>query len=119
MTTTHTVDALFAGKESGVRRIYDRLLTEARTVGPFEEDPKKTSIHLARGTAFAGIATRKAYLLLTLRTTSRIDSPRVVQTEQVSKSRWHNVVKIASEAEVDAELRGWLQSAYTLSAAKE
>lgn len=116
MTTSHTVDALFAGKEPAVRRTYDRLLATVRTLGPFEEDPKKTSIHLARGTAFAGVATRKAYLLLTLRTTTRIDSPRVVQTEQASKSRWHNVVKVASEAEVDAELLGWLKFAYALSA---
>src|SRR6266516_7693014 len=42
-----------------VRAIYKRLLNTAKAIGPFTEDPKKTSIHLTRRTAFAGIATRK------------------------------------------------------------
>ena len=41
-----TVESHFEGKDNSVRRIYDRLLKEARRFGPVMEDPKKTSIHL-------------------------------------------------------------------------
>ena len=41
-----TIGSHFEGKDDSVRRIYDRLLKEARRFGPVMEDPKKTSIHL-------------------------------------------------------------------------
>ena len=61
-----TVASHFEGKDS-VRRIYDRLLKEARRFGPVMEEPKKTSIHLVNRTAFAGVATRQHALILTLK----------------------------------------------------
>ena len=110
----HTVDALFDGKESIVRDIYDRLCTTLDALGTYREEPKKTSIHLVRNVGFAGVHPRKAALILNLRTEHPIDSPRVVKREQVSKNRWHNEVKLASADEVDAELTYWLQAAYAL-----
>jgi hypothetical protein len=41
------------------------------------EEPKKTSIHLVNKTAFAGIATRKEVLILTLKAANAVKSPRV------------------------------------------
>jgi len=51
-----TVDEHFAGKADGIRDLYDRLIAVAEKFGPVEQDPKKTSIHLNRKTAFAGVA---------------------------------------------------------------
>ncbi len=62
-----TVDSHFEGKDNSVRRIYDRLLKEARRFGPVMEDPKKTSIHLVNRTAFAGVATRQHAVTLTIK----------------------------------------------------
>ena len=59
-----TVESHFEGKDDSVRRIYDRLLKEARRFGPVMEEPKKTSIHLVNRTAFAGVATRQHALIL-------------------------------------------------------
>jgi uncharacterized protein DUF5655 len=43
-----------------------------------------------------------------------IQSQRITKTEQVSKSRFHNEVKLASPSDVDEELLGWLKDAYRL-----
>jgi Domain of unknown function (DUF5655) len=55
-----TNDALFTGKDEVVRSIYQRLLEVLHTLGPFQEEPKKTSIHLVRTVGFAGVHPRKS-----------------------------------------------------------
>jgi len=60
----YSVDDHFQGKDLHVRLIYDRLLAQLCELGSIDEQPKKTSIHLARVVGFAGIQTRKSYLLL-------------------------------------------------------
>jgi Domain of unknown function (DUF5655) len=110
-----SVDDHFAGRPPALRQIYDRLLAAAATFGPVAEDPKKTSIHLNRKTAFAGVATRKASLILTLKAERDIRSLRVSKHERASANRWHLEVRLADPTEIDAELIGWLQEAYELS----
>ena len=112
--TTYTSAALLVGKDELVKAIYTRLLEALRTLGPFQEEPKKTSIHLVRNVGFAGVHPRKSYLYLNLHNDYPIDNPRVAKTEQVSKNRFHNELKLNSPDEVDEELIGWLKDAYTL-----
>jgi hypothetical protein len=109
-----TVAALFAGKAPTVSATYAALLAALAAIGPYREEPKQTSIHLAKTTGFAGVHPRKGWLILNLRTAQPITSPRVVKREQVSAHRWHNEVKLTTPDEVDAELVGWLQDAYDL-----
>ena len=94
--------------------IYTRLLETLRTLGPVKEEPKKTSIHLVHNSGFAGAHPRKSYLYLNLRTDYPIDSPRITKTEQVSKNRFHNELKLSYLDEIDEELLGWLKDAYAL-----
>jgi Domain of unknown function (DUF5655) len=61
VSAEHTVDDHFSGKPPAVREVYDRLLAAVRTVGPVVEEPKKTSIHLVRSSALAGVEVRKEY----------------------------------------------------------
>jgi hypothetical protein len=114
--TANTVDELFEGKELVVRTTYDHLLRELRKLGLVTEEVKKTSIHLVRQTGFAGVHPRKGFLLLNIRTDSSIQSPRIHKTEQVSKNRFHNEIKLQSPDDVDPELLVWLAAAYRLSA---
>lgn len=111
----YSVDDHFARKSAGVRAIYDRLLAALWKIGPVTEDPKKTSIHLVRTTALAGVEVRKEYLLLNIKADRRIDSPRIAKTEKMSARRFHHKVKLTSPDEVDAELQSWLRDAYNLS----
>jgi Domain of unknown function (DUF5655) len=96
------------------RQLYKQLLTAIRPIGKFREEIKKTSVHLLRGSAFAGVRPRKQYLLLTIKATAPIKNPRIVKEEQVSKNRWHLEVKLSSENEIDRELLTWLREAYDL-----
>lgn len=110
-----TVKAHFEDKDSIVRRIYDQVLKKVRQFGPIVEDPKKTSIHLVNATAFAGVATRKNSITLTVKGDRKLSSPRIHKTAQVSARRFHHEVKLTSAADVDAELLSWLKDAYALS----
>lgn len=111
-----TLDSHFQGRDITVRQIYDRLLKSARKFGPVSEEPKKTSIHLMNKTAFAGVATRKSALVLTIKSDRKLSSPRIHKSEQTSSNRFHHEVKLTSTAQVDSELVQWLEDAYALSA---
>jgi hypothetical protein len=115
MLDEYTVDDHFAGKSPSARIVYDHLLAALRSIGPVREEPKKTSIHLVRSSALAGVEVRKGYLLLNLKTDYRIDSPRIAKTEQISARRFHQRVKLASVSDADSELKRWLADAYALS----
>ncbi len=117
-TTTDgfTIKYHFEGKDASVRQIYDRILRSARRFGSVGEEPKKTSIHLVNRSAFAGVATRKSAIILTIKSDRKLSSPRIHKSEQTSASRFHHEVKLASPADVDSELVKWLKDAYALSA---
>ena len=110
-----TVKAQFEGKDAVVRRIYDELLKKVRRFGPIAEEPKKTSIHIVNATAFAGVATRKSSIVLTIKSDRHLASPRIHKTEQTSARRFHHEVKLTAPADIDPELLGWLTDAYELS----
>jgi Domain of unknown function (DUF5655) len=114
--TGFTIKSHFEGKDAAVRQIYDRLLKSARKLGSVGEEPKKTSIHLVNRTAFAGVATRKSAIVLTIKSDRKLSSPRIHKSEQTSASRFHHEVKLTSPADVDSELVKWLKDAYALSA---
>ena len=111
-----TVQYHFEGKDASVRATYDRLLKQSRQFGQVNEEPKKTSIHLVNRTAFAGVATRKSAIVLTIKSDRKLSSPRIHKSEQTSANRFHHEVKLGAPAEVDAELVKWLRDAYELSA---
>jgi hypothetical protein len=111
-----TVAGHFEGRDPVLRQIYDRLLAVSRGFGSVEEDPKKTSIHLNRGSAFAGVATRKSALIITLKSEADIESPRIVKHLKASTRRWYLDVRLESARNVDAEFTSWLKQSYELSA---
>ncbi len=117
MTTTGipTVDGHFQGRAASVTATYAAVLTAARRFGRVREEPRKTSIHLVRETAFAGVATQKAALVLTIKSDRDVRSPRIRRHERASANRWHLEVRLTSPEEVDRELRGWLERAYSLA----
>src|SRR5579863_5806983 len=59
------------------RQLYTELLAAVKVIGPFREEVKKTSIHLVRGTAFAGVHPRKQHLVITIKADVPIESARI------------------------------------------
>jgi len=110
-----TVDDHFSGRSAQVLQIYRKIVDASSTLGPVEEDPKKTSIHLNRRVAFAGVQTRKDALILTLKSDRDVKHRRVHKTEQTSANRWHFEVRLNDPAEVDEQLLQWLHASYELA----
>ena len=111
-----SVSVHFAKSDPEVYETYRRVLEAARATGPVVEEPKKTSIHLVRTSAFAGIATRKDALILTVKSRAAIESARVLRAEQASANRWHVEFRLTSPGDVDHDVRTWLREAYELAA---
>ena len=106
----------FAKSDPEVLLTYRRILEAARAFGPVAEEPKKTSIHLVARTAFAGIATRRSALILTLKSAEDIRHPRIKKREQTSAHRWHVEIRLTKPSEVDRQLTTWINAAYELAA---
>jgi hypothetical protein len=111
----HTIKEHFENRAPEVKATYAAILKAAKTLGPVKEEPKKTSIHLVRNSAFAGVATRKTALTLTLKSDSDIASKRIAKREQTSAHRWHLDIKLEAPGEVDREILTWLKKAYELA----
>jgi hypothetical protein len=110
-----TLSQHFDGRDPVVRSIDDRIIKEVKKFGKVAEEPKKTSIHLANRSAFAGVVTRKNALILNIKSDSPIKHERIRKSEQLSASRFHQEVKLVSPQEVDSTLIAWLKDAYALS----
>ena len=115
MVETYSVTDHFVNKDPSVRALYDQLVSFLKTFGPVVEDPKKTSIHLNRKSALAGVETRKNNFLLTIKSDHLIKSPRIEKVEKISSKRFYHKVRISSPNDFDEELKAWLKEAYALS----
>ena len=115
MDTATAIDHLFDGKSTETRAAYDRLVDELRQFGLVKEAAKKTSIHLEKNNAFAGVHLRKDGFNLEFRTEHPIDNPRIIRQQQLSARRFEHTVKIESKGDIDEQLLRWLKDAYTLS----
>jgi hypothetical protein len=114
-TTTHTITEQLEGRSPSVVATYARLIAAARSLGPVNEEPKKTSIHLAKTTAFAGLATRETALILTSKSTSDIASNRITKHQRASANRWHLEIRLERPEDVDRQLIAWLRASYALA----
>ena len=98
--------------------LYAKLKAALAPFGPYREEVKKTSIHLARNSAFLGVHPRKEHLLVTIKSDKAIKGRRIVKTEQVSANRWHVEIRLGAPSEIDKEFLGWAQRAYDLCGEK-
>ena len=110
-----TVSEHFKSKAPNVAATYAAILAAAKQLGPVVEEPKKTSIHLVRARAFAGVATQKSALILTMKSDRDVNSKRLKKREQLSANRWYIEVKLETPKDVDRQVLGWLERAYSLA----
>lgn len=110
-----TLASHFVKRPPEVRALYDRLLGVVRKWGIVLESPNTGSIHLVRETVFAGVRTRPDGLLLSFKSTTDLDSPRIVKRERPSANRWYLYVKVATAKDFDRELLGWLETSWEMS----
>jgi hypothetical protein len=111
----HRVEDHFVNRPPVLRSAFDAILAASRRLGPVTIEPKKTSIHLVRKTAFAGVAVRKSAIVLTVKAATDLHSPRIARHEQASANRWHLETRLDGPDDVDKELIAWLTQAYELA----
>ena len=113
------VEEMFSGSKAGLRPIYDRLYTLARSIGKdIKISPGKTIVSIYRNHVIAQIKPP---------TRTRIDfgfalkdtpaKGRLIDTGGLAKGdRITHRFEITSPDQIDAEVRKWLKTAYDLDA---
>lgn len=110
----YTEDDHLKDKSPIVAKIYKRLINELQKFGQLKIEPHKTSIHLGNRFGFAGVYTRKDYINLEVHLNYQLTDKRVSKVEQASANRFHHIIKLTSEKDIDTELLAWLKQAYEL-----
>ena len=108
------LDRIYTGPKAALRPIHDRVMEEIEKFGEFEQAPKKTYISLRRKKQFAtvGPATNTrvevGLNMKDVKGTSRLEALPPGGMCQYK-------VKLSAPAEVNAELLGWIRTAYDRS----
>jgi hypothetical protein len=111
------VDAMFAGPKAGLRPLYEALLELALGLGPeVAACPCQTIVPLYRKRVFAQLKpSTRTRLDLGLALGEREATGRLIDTGGFAKKdRITHRIGVSAPADLDAELRGWLQLAYDL-----
>src|SRR6185437_10875595 len=104
----------FSDSSPAVRALYRKLAVAVRRIGPFEETRTKIGINFVRGAVFLTAEPQIKVLRLTVKSEAPITSPRILRSDHMTRTRWHNDLKIGVEQEIDRELMGWIKVSYEL-----
>jgi len=113
-----TLDEFFAGPPEP-RQIFDALRLAVDALGPVEVRVTKSQVAFRRRRAFAWAWMPGAYLrgkhpplVLTLALRRRDPSPRWKEVVEPYPGRFTHHLELSSPAEIDDEVRAWLQEAW-------
>ncbi len=106
------IDALFAGSKSASRPIYDAVLAKIKAFGSdVDLAPKKAYVSVRRSKQFALLQPAAGRLDVGINLKGVAPAGRLEASGSFNAMFSHRV-KVASVAEVDDELVGWLRDAY-------
>lgn len=107
-----SLEALFANADPEVVESGRRYVAVLQTLGDVQVIVQKTRLVCVARVRFAGAYPRKHSLLAYFALHRWLASQRIVKTEDYG-SRWcMHYIRVASGADVDDELRSWLQEAH-------
>ena len=113
-----TLDEFFAGNEQS-RQIFDALRSAVDAIGPAELRVTKSQIAFRRRRTFVWawmpgryLRGKHAPLVLTLSLRHRHSSPRWKEIVEPTPGRFTHHLELYSAAEIDEEVRTWLQGAW-------
>jgi hypothetical protein len=95
------------------------LLHLLDSIGKYNVERKKSSIHITRERAFVGIHPKKSYLGINVVLDRAQAAPPASKVEKVSANRFHHYYKITSKKELNRSFAQLLQEAYDLAQAKK
>ena len=117
-----TLDEYFAGQQES-RQLFEALRRAVDALGPAELRVGKSQVAFHRRTAFAWawmpgkyLHGKVAPLVLTVALRRRDPSPRWKQIVEPVPGRFTHHLELYSAAELDGEVRAWLQEAWAAAA---
>ncbi len=110
-STQQVLDGLYTGPKEALRPIHDKLLAAIKKFGDFEEAPKKTYVSYRRKKQFAMIGpATNTRVEVGLNVKGLQASERLL--EQPAGRMCNYIVKLTDVRQADAELVGWIKTAY-------
>jgi hypothetical protein len=107
-----TLEALFAGSAPSVPRAARRYVALLESLGDVQVLPQKTRLVAVARVRFAGLYPRRDHFMAGFALHRWLASRRIVKTVDYGP-RWRgHSVRITSGADLDGELRGWLQESH-------
>ena len=117
-----TLDEFFAGHDDS-RQLFDALHRAIDACGPAEVRVTKSQVAFRRRKTFARawmpgtyLRGKHAPLVLTLGFRHRDSSPRWKEIVEPAPSRFTHHLELYATADIDDEVRSWLQAAWTAAA---
>jgi hypothetical protein len=108
------LEDLFAASTPETLDLARAYVAMLRSLGDVQVLPQKTRLTAVARVRFAGLTPRREGFVATFALHRWLDSPRIVTTEEYGP-RWRiHHVRIRSAADLDDELRGWLQESHDL-----
>jgi len=105
------LNEIYSGAKAGFRPIHEKLIREIDKFGEYEVAPKKGYVSLRRKRQFAMIGP-KTNTRFEVGINARDFKKNARLLEQPKGSMCNYIVSLTDVKEVDAELIGWLKSAY-------
>jgi len=107
-----TLAALFKGARPGVLSLARKYVRMLQSLGDVQVIPQKTRLVCVARVRFGGLSPRKGGFVAAFALRRWIDSPRIVKRADYGP-RWRgHFVVVRSPADLDDELRAWLQEAH-------
>lgn len=114
----HDLEPHFAGKAPEIRAIFDAFVAAIRRIGPVTVLPEKTRIAFQVRMSFAQLTPRSRWVDGHVVLARRFEHPRFRRIDTISTRNHVHHFRLASEAEVDAEVERWLDEAYSVGEQK-
>ena len=106
------LEGLFATAKPSALELARTYVSMLQSLGDVQVIPQKTRLVCVARVRFAGLSPRKNGLLASFALHRWLDSPRIVKKADYGP-RWRgHYVLVQSEADLDDELKAWLQEAH-------
>ena len=107
-----SLEALFSSSAPGILEVARRYVALLESLGDVQVLPQKTRLVAVARVRFAGLYPRKNDFLASFALHRWLANPRIVKTVDYGP-RWRaHHVRITSSADLDDELRAWLQESH-------
>jgi hypothetical protein len=107
-----TLEELFARSEPSALELARTYVSMLHSLGDVQVIPQRTRLVCVARVRFAGLSPRKHGFLASFSLHRWLDSPRIVKTADYGP-RWRShYVLVRSQADLDDELKAWLQEAH-------